>query len=421
MNFEFHPAANLFPLMQEEELQGLSKDIQANGQRDPIVILEGKILDGRNRWKACKLAEVEPRIRLVTLLEIGGSPTQFVLSTNLHRRHLSAIQKASVAADALPLFEEEARLRQVAAGEAGKGQGARGAEGGRGNEKQKPPVLQSATKGVPALEPPKREAAQRAANQAAQATGAGQRATTSMIAVKKAAPDVFQAVKDGKIDRVTEAERISRFSPEKRAAVLTRIEAGEKPTEAIRQVKKDEVKNVVPIAGKYKIVYADPPWEYGDQRHDLEGATGAEHHYPTMKLSEICDLPIRDHVEENAVLFIWATSPLLEQCFEVIRAWGFKYKASFIWDKVKHNLGHYNSVRHEFLLVCTRGSCLPDNELPDGEKLHDSVIEIERTAKHSQKPAYFRELIDRLYCRGNRIELFCREPAPGWVVWGNEA
>jgi N6-adenosine-specific RNA methylase IME4 len=242
-----------------------------------------------------------------------------------------------------------------------------------------------------------------------------------MIAVKKAAPDVFQAVKDGKIDRVTEAERISRFSPEKRAAVLTRIEAGEKPTEAIRQVKKDEVKNVVPIAGKYKIVYADPPWEYGDQRHDLEGATGAEHHYPTMKLSEICDLPIRDHVEENAVLFIWATSPLLEQCFEVIRAWGFKYKASFIWDKVKHNLGHYNSVRHEFLLVCTRGSCLPDNELPDGEKLHDSVIEIERTAKHSQKPAYFRELIDRLYCRGNRIELFCREPAPGWASWGNEA
>lgn len=420
INFEFHPAANLFPLMQEEELQGLSKDIQANGQRDPIVILEGKILDGRNRWKACRLAEVEPKIRLVTLLEIGGSPTQFVLSTNLHRRHLSAIQKASVAADALPLFEEEARARQVAAGEAGKGQGGRGSEGGRGNEKPKPPVLQSATKGVPAPEPHKREAAQRAATQAAQATGAGQRATTSMIAVKKAAPDVFQAVKDGKIDKVTEAERISKFSPEKREAVLTRIDAGEKPTEAIRKVKQEEVSEKVGKLpdSKFRVIYADPPWQYNDRREEIEGfsQTAADDHYPTMDTSSICAMEVSKIAANDSVLFCWATFPLLIDALEVVKAWGFKYKTSFVWNKVRPNYGHYHNANAELLLVCTKGSGTPDID-----KRESQVQTLERTGRHSEKPEHFRQMIDRLYPNGKRIELFRRGVMPeGWEAWGNE-
>jgi N6-adenosine-specific RNA methylase IME4 len=106
---------------------------------------------------------------------------------------------------------------------------------------------------------------------------------------------------------------------------------------------------------------------------------------------------------------------LLEECFDVIRAWGFKYKTSFVWDKVKHNMGHYNSVRHELLLVCTKGSCTPD--VP---KLFDSVVSVERTAKHSEKPEVFREMIDTLYTTGRKIELFARKMTPGWETWGNQ-
>jgi len=102
-------------------------------------------------------------------------------------------------------------------------------------------------------------------------------------------------------------------------------------------------------------------------------------------------------------------------CFEVIEAWGFKYKTSFVWDKIKHNMGHYNSVRHEFLLVCTKGSCLPDNK-----KLFDSVLSIEKT-EHSNKPEEFRNIIDTLYIYGNRIELFARQKVDGWDSWGNDA
>lgn len=163
---------------------------------------------------------------------------------------------------------------------------------------------------------------------------------------------------------------------------------------------------------KYRVIYADPPWSYGDKQN-IEGLGGAVKHYPTMPLNDICALPVP--AADNAVLFLWVTSPLLENSFEVINAWGFKYKSSFVWDKVAHNMGHYNSVRHEFLLIATRGSCTPD--VP---KLLDSVISIERT-EHSRKPKEFRDMIDMLYPVGERLEMFAREAPEGWDVWGNMA
>ena len=136
-----------------------------------------------------------------------------------------------------------------------------------------------------------------------------------------------------------------------------------------------------------------------------------------MTIHELCSLPVENLAESNAVLFLWVTSPMLEECFPVIRAWSFEYKASFIWDKVGHNVGHYNSVRHELLLICTRGSCLPDVT-----KLYDSVQEIKKTKEHSKKPEEFRNIIDTIYAVGPRIELFRRGGAiDGWVMWGNEA
>jgi N6-adenosine-specific RNA methylase IME4 len=164
---------------------------------------------------------------------------------------------------------------------------------------------------------------------------------------------------------------------------------------------------------KYRVIYADPPWQYGNA--GLTEYGHAESHYPTMPLSDICAMPVLEWAEDDAVLFLWATSPMLENAFQVIRAWGFKYKTSFVWDKVKHNFGHYNSVRHEFLLVCTRGSCTPD-----ASKLFDSVQTIERSARHSEKPEEFRKIIETLYARGARLELFARARHSGWSTFGNQ-
>lgn len=164
--------------------------------------------------------------------------------------------------------------------------------------------------------------------------------------------------------------------------------------------------------GKYNVIYADPPWQYGDKL--IDGYGSAEHHYPSMSIDELCKLEIP--TINNAILFLWVTSPLLEESFEVIKAWNFQYKTSFIWDKVKHNFGHYNSVRHEFLLVCTKG-----NFTPEVKKLYDSVITEERTKIHSQKPKIFYEIIETLYPNGKYLELFARNKFNNkWTIWGNE-
>lgn len=165
--------------------------------------------------------------------------------------------------------------------------------------------------------------------------------------------------------------------------------------------------------GKYRVIYADPPWKYGNTMPDNMGVQ--DDHYKLMTIQEICKLPVKDMAQDNSVLFLWATSPILEESFEVVKSWGFKYKSSFIWDKVKHVMGHYNSVRHEILLVCVRGSCQPDVQ-----KLFDSVYSEERT-EHSKKPEFFRKVIDTIYPNGKRIELFARTQHKGWDVWGNEA
>jgi N6-adenosine-specific RNA methylase IME4 len=160
--------------------------------------------------------------------------------------------------------------------------------------------------------------------------------------------------------------------------------------------------------GKYRVLYADPPYDY-DVHHPRR-----RDHYPTMTIDEICALPVRGWTEDDAVLFLWVPSPILERAFEIIHAWGFEYRTCFIWDKVRHNLGRYCSVRHELLLVCTRGSCQPDQR-----KLFDSVQSIERT-EHSAKPHKFYEIIETLYPNGRRLELFARKPRKGWTTWGNE-
>jgi len=87
-----------------------------------------------------------------------------------------------------------------------------------------------------------------------------------------------------------------------------------------------------------------------------------------------------------------------------------------VWDKIKHNFGFYFSIRHEHLLIAGIGKSTPDIK-----KLHDSVISIERSKSHSEKPDHFRKLIDELYPTGNRIELFSRGNLPeNWDRWGGE-
>lgn len=208
---------------------------------------------------------------------------------------------------------------------------------------------------------------------------------------------------------------------EEQNKVLDAASAGKLSTRELRRLiaehKQLSLKSPVFPPDTYRVIYADPPWKYNDERM----GTGAAAHYPLMELEAICQLvdpagrSVRDVSRSDSVCFLWVTSPLLPDGLHVLDAWGFEYKASFVWDKVRGYNGHYNDVRHEVLLVGTRGSCLPD-----AKELADSVVTAEK-ARHSAKPDVFYELIEGLYQNGPYLELFARRKRDGWSVWGNQA
>ena len=95
MSYPAHPAADIFPLIQGHEFDALVIDIRENGLLDPIVLCDGQVLDGRNRLRACEVAGIAPVFRDVK----PPDPVRYVISANIHRRHLSTDQRAAIAAE----------------------------------------------------------------------------------------------------------------------------------------------------------------------------------------------------------------------------------------------------------------------------------------------------------------------------------
>ena len=137
-----------------------------------------------------------------------------------------------------------------------------------------------------------------------------------------------------------------------------------------------------------------------------------------MPTEDIANLPIEAHSRPNSVLFMWVTVPMLPEAWKVLEGWGFTYKTHIVWDKDAHVVGNYVSCQHELLLICTRGSCTPDELTP----MIDSVQTVKLAKrKHSAKPEDFRtKIIQRLYTRGPYLEMFGRHQVDGWTVYGNQ-
>ncbi len=171
---------------------------------------------------------------------------------------------------------------------------------------------------------------------------------------------------------------------------------------------------------KYSIIYADPPWRY--KVYSKKGlGRSAESHYPTMRLEEIQALPIGNLAATDCTLFLWTTIPLLEECFSVIKAWGFSYKTiAFVWikqnrksDSLFWGMGYWTRANAELCILATKGP--PKRK---SAKVHQVIIS--HVEEHSKKPNETRNRIIDLMGDLSRVELFAREKTEGWDVWGNE-
>jgi len=168
---------------------------------------------------------------------------------------------------------------------------------------------------------------------------------------------------------------------------------------------------------KYQIIYADPPWSYQGKMMN----SSVTDHYSVMSIKNICNLPVKEIADKDCILFMWVTMPKLNECFEVIKAWGFEYKScAFTWVKKnkKSNswfmgLGRWTRANAELCLLATKGK--PKRISAGVHSIIDNPIE-----QHSKKPDITKDRIIQLVGDLPRIELFARQKTIGWDAWGNE-
>lgn len=378
----WHPYADLFPWIEGAAFDELKADIKKNGVLEPIVFLDGAVLDGRNRYMAARDLGIEyPRVEFD-----GPDALAFVIAKNLARRHLDSSQRAMVAK----------RLETVKHG---------------GDRKQDASLHLDRSKAAEMLNVSARSIA------------------TAAKVMEQGAPELIQAVESGQVS-VSAAADVATLPKQEQAEIVARgrkeiLEAAkairaeeavvrrEERLEKIAEISKGNSGLATDV--RYPIVYADPPWRY--ENPPMGGTNRSiENHYPTMTLEEICAMPVADLATDDAMLYLWATAPKLAECMQVIEAWGFEYRTNLVWDKEVIGMGYHARNQHEILLVAKRGNIPP----PEAGKQPSSVHREKRT-EHSAKPAFYYEMIEAAYPQLPKIELFCRSPRHGWAVWGNQS
>lgn len=175
------------------------------------------------------------------------------------------------------------------------------------------------------------------------------------------------------------------------------------------------------LQGEYATILADPPWRFQNRT----GKVAPEHQrlarYHTMSLDEICELPVAEHAQSPAHLYLWVPNALLPDGLRVMQAWGFEYKSNLVWYKVRKDggpdgrgVGFYFRNVTELLLFGVRGR---QRTLDPGRRQVNLLPH--RKSEHSRKPRVFHELIERC-SPGPFLELFAREPVDNWTQWGDE-
>lgn len=166
---------------------------------------------------------------------------------------------------------------------------------------------------------------------------------------------------------------------------------------------------------QYGTIYADPPWL---ERGGGKIKRGADRHYPLMTVKQIAALPVADLAMPDSHLYLWVTNNYLPDGIEVMHTWGWRYITAITWAKDKIGLGQYFRGMTEHCLFAVKGK--PGYKLGvDGGRRQGTTLITAPRGKHSAKPELLRQMIE-VVSPGPYLELFARDEAKGWDVWGNE-
>ena len=183
--------------------------------------------------------------------------------------------------------------------------------------------------------------------------------------------------------------------------------------------------DIVPFPkGPFGAIVCDPPWEFEQRLGRGRGAgdsTRGGLPYESMPLEEIKALPVGEVAARDSALFLWSTNAHLEVAFEVLRAWGFRYKTVITWLKDRPGLGYWARGITEQCLFAVKGSPRRRFTGPHGTmvgRMWTTCIQAPR-GEHSQKPGEMWVMVEDLF-DGPYLECFARHHRQGWVAWGNQ-
>ncbi|MCM5556302.1 MT-A70 family methyltransferase [Pleomorphomonas sp. JP5] len=404
-----HPFADIFPMLDAADSDALRADIAAHGLREKVVLLHDEILDGRNRYRGLveiaklglsykgepfTVADLEQGEFFTWFVGTEAEALEFVLSKNLHRRHLNESQRAMVAANL-------AGLRP-----------------GR-QEADKPANLRNY-----------RQA------EAAERLHVSERSVQDARVVReKGIDDINAAVQSGDL-AVSAAAQLARLpvdeqvrlmrehaDPKALSKVAKDLRADKQREKAERRTEREHAlggkQRALPDK-KYGVILTDFEWKYVVYGEATGRDRSPDNHYPCSDMEALRARDVGALAADDCMYFGWVPAPFLKLAIELMEHHGFQYVTHLIWIKERpgdaRGTAYWFSGEHEVVLVGKRGN--PPAPTPGTQFPSYFVAPV---GEHSAKPDRVHEIAEAYFPNLPKIELNARRRRPGWDAWGNEA
>jgi len=362
----------LIPPLSIDEHTQLTLNICKEGIREPLILWNNYIIDGHNRFEIAKQFNLEYKT-INKEFENEDEVKEWMILNQFGRRNLSAYQRSVLALELEDVFRIKAKE----------------------NQGLRTDILQISAESKP-------------------------------IDTRKELSKVASVSHD----TIAKVKKIQEKAPEE---IKTKLSSGEiSINAAYKEIKKEEKKeerdkkieevkqkieteNLKELNKKYHVIAIDPPWAYNEKGgfssddYDAQNNRGAVD-YPTMTVEQIKKIELPS--ANDSVLFLWTTHAFLRDSFDIMKHWGFEYKATIVWDKVKMGMGRNIRMQVEFCLLGVKGK-----PIIQGSSERDIITEARR--EHSRKPEAFYEMVERM-CIGNKLDYFSRQKRNNWEHYGAE-
>ncbi|NND23976.1 MAG: hypothetical protein HKN86_04715 [Acidimicrobiia bacterium] len=363
----------LIPALTTEEYKQLEDNCLEEGIREKIILWNNYIIDGHNRYNIAKQWNLEFDTESKSFSS-EEAVKEWMILNQFGRRNLSNYQRSVLALQLEDVFKakakEKERIRKTT------------------SQKSDESLKEVSTK-----------------KELSKVAAVSHDTIAKVKKIQEKAPEEVKA-------KLATGE-VSINAAYKEIKKEEKKEERNKKIEKVKQ--KIENENLASIDKKYHVIAIDPPWAYNEKGgfssddYDAQNNRGAVD-YPTMTVEQIknIDIPSAD----DAVMFLWTTHAFLKDSFDILKHWGFDYKATIVWDKVKMGMGRNIRMQVEFCLLGVKGK-----PIIQGSSERDIITEPRR--EHSRKPESFYEMVERM-CIGNKLDYFSRQDRKNWEHYGAE-